>query len=315
MAYNKAVTPWHGLGFPVDNTLSPLEMMEAAKVDWEVTKIPAVSLINGVYTDTGHSSLVRTSDNSILDVISNDWNPTQNIEAFEFFSEFVDAGHMQMETAGSLDKGRVVWALAKIGTSFEAVRDDVISGYLLFSNPHKYGRAITVRFTPIRVVCHNTLSFALDGKVGENKSVSVNHRNVFNPAEVKKTLKIAEWKMDEYKERAAFLSSKKFDMASVHEYLKQVFPAVSIRKDETEKAKALGELSKPANKVLEVLETQPGAEYGRGTFWQLFNAVTYTTDHLLGRSQDTRLHSAWFGINQSRKQLALNKAIQYAEAA
>jgi len=64
-----------------------------------------------------------------------------------------------------------------------------------------------------------------------------------------------------------------------------------------------------------VMDTQPGAELGAGTWWQAMNAVTYLTDHELGRSADTRLNSAWFGINQARKLKAVNKAVEYANAA
>ena len=74
-------------------------------------------------------------------------------------------------------------------------------------------------------------------------------------------------------------------------------------------------MSRPAEQALAVLETQPGAEFGKGTFWQAFNAVTYTTDHLLGHSQETRLQSAWYGSNRQRKIVALEKAVEYAEMA
>jgi len=100
--------PWHGLGFKVSNELTPIEMMEASKTNWEVRKIPATVEIGGKQVQTGHCGLVRSSDDKILDVISDDWNPTQNLQAFEFFREYTEAGQMEMETAGSLDGGRVV---------------------------------------------------------------------------------------------------------------------------------------------------------------------------------------------------------------
>jgi hypothetical protein len=66
---------------------------------------------------------------------------------------------------------------------------------------------------------------------------------------------------------------------------------------------------------MEVLHTQPGAEYAEGTWWQPFNAVTYLTDHELGRSADTRLQSAWYGTNRGLKTTALETALEMAEAA
>jgi hypothetical protein len=38
-------------------------------------------------------------------------------------------------------------------------------------------------------------------------------------------------------------------------------------------------------------------------------------DHELGRSQDTRMTSAWFGTNAKRKVEALDVALEFADAA
>jgi hypothetical protein len=70
-----------------------------------------------------------------------------------------------------------------------------------------------------------------------------------------------------------------------------------------------------ANRAVSILETQPGAKFAEGTWWQPFNAVTYITDHVIGRSADTRLTSAWYGPNRSLKLKALEKAVEFAEAA
>ena len=69
------------------------------------------------------------------------------------------------------------------------------------------------------------------------------------------------------------------------------------------------------NFAMTSFETQPGAEYAEGSWWQAFNAVTFVTDHVQGNNPDNRLYSNWFGRNQLRKKGAIEKAIEYAEAA
>ncbi len=64
----------------------------------------------------------------------------------------------------------------------------------------------------------------------------------------------------------------------------------------------------------DVLDTQPGAEFARGTWWSALNAVTYVTDHQLGRAGDTRLNSIWYGANRTKKIEAVKKAVEFAEA-
>ena len=298
-------TPWHGLGVEVHNDLTPDQMLVKAGLDWTVDKIPSFININGEQIETGQQALVRSSDNSILSMVSDDWNPCQNHEAFEFFNDFVMEGDMEMHTAGSLKQGKNVWALAKVKDSFEILGGDKVESYLLFSNPHEYGRCIDIRFTPIRVVCNNTLTLSLAGK--SDLMVRLNHRSKFDAAMVKQTLGIAQKKMGSYKEMAEFLSSKQYTSETVVEYLKEVFPSL------TKKDNSI--LSRPAAQAFEVLETQPGAEFGKNTFWQAFNATTFVVDHVLGHKPETRLHSAWYGDNRKRKLVALEKAVEFAEAA
>jgi len=307
MAY-AGTEPWHRLGTKVSNDLTPVQMQEAAGLDWEVGKYTLAAEFNGKRVKSDKMALIRKSDGKILDTVGKEWNPVQNSEAFEFFSEFVLAGDMEMHTAGSLRGGQMVWALAKVKESFTVNGDDRVESFLLFSNPHQYGKSIDVRFTPIRVVCNNTLSFALKGRAG----YKTGHRTVFNPEEVKETLGIASEKFAKYKELAEFLSSKKFSVDSLLDYYANVFPRTSGKKV-TENVKR-EDLSRNAELAHSLLEKQPGAEYAPGSWWQAFNSVTYLTDHLHGRNEDNRLYSNWFGGNQNRKVEAMKKAIEFAEA-
>jgi phage/plasmid-like protein (TIGR03299 family) len=295
-------TPWHGLGTQVSNDLTPEQMLKAADLDWKVVPVPAYATIGGEQVDIGRSALVRDRDNKVLDVITNDWVPNQNSDAFDFFNDFVAAGEMEMHTAGSLRDGQLVWALAKVKDGFELFNGDAVESYLLFTNPHKYGSSIDVRFTPIRVVCNNTLSLSLSRDA--NQVVKVSHRNEFNGDNVKEMLGVAKEKLQSYKEMAAYLGSKRFTDENIVDYFKRVFPVSGAKK----------ELSKNAEIALNIIDQQPGAEFAEGTWWQAFNAVTFMTDHVIGRSADTRLQSAWYGYNKGLKTRALETAVEMADA-
>lgn len=305
MAY-AGQTPWHKLGKKVPEDLTPEQMLEAAGLDWEVAKFPLVANVDGFEVQTNRSALVRKTDNKFLDIVSDDWKIIQNAEAFEFFNEYVMAGDMSMETAGSLRNGQIVWGLAKVKDSFELFKGDVIQSYLLFSNFHKYGCSTDVRFTPTRVVCNNTLSMALNNK--SERMIKVSHRKEFIAEDVKEMLGIATDKLQKYKEVASFLGSKKAKTESVVEYFERIFPMTPGREGE-------GKQSKNAAVALHLLETQPGHEYAAGTWWQPLNAVTFMTDHILGRSSDSRLSSSWYGVNRTLKNKAVDLALEMADAA
>ena len=315
--------PWHNLGTRVDPDLTPDEFMVAAGLNWSVDK-------EDVYrkTDEGEfiavpkkQALVRSSDSKYLDIVSDKWIPVQNEEAFGFFDDYVKAGGMTMHTAGSLKDGQIMWALAEVDESFSLFGGkDEVKSYMLLSNPHQFGRGVDIRFTPTRVVCNNTLSMALAGKA--TLGISLNHRSAFDANKVKEALNEASQKLDTYREMSEFLGRKKFTEASLFEYFTRVFPKTTTKAgsasfDELMKSFKAGEkvASRNALSAMEVIDTQPGAEFGRGTWWSAYNAVTFMTNHTTGHNPDTRMQSVWYGSNKDRNIEALGLAVEYAEAA
>lgn len=307
MAYAKSGgVPWHGLGVEVDDCISSDDMMTAAGLDWEVQELPTYADMNLAdggtrRVETGMKALVRETDGQVLTQVGPNWHPVQNDTAFKFFKEFVDEGMMKMHTAGSLKDGRIVWALAKVDDGFEVFDGDQVDSYLLFTNPHQYGKVVDVRFTPIRVVCNNTLTLSLSMK--SKGHVKINHCQEFNPDNVKELMGIAKFKLSNYKEMAQFLGSKRATDATVKEYFGELL-GKSAKDDK--------ELSRNGEVAMKVLDVQPGAEFAKGTWWQPYNAITYMTDHILGRTNDTRMESAWYGNNAKLKTRALELALDMA---
>lgn len=295
--------PWHGLGVEVSEETSAADMMTLAGLDWQVEEVETFIEWEGQKVATGQKTLVRDIDGKILTHVGENWQPVQNHEAFEFFHDFVEAGDMKMHTAGSLKGGQIVWALAKVNESFSLFKGkDQVDSYLLFSNPHQYGRCIDVRFTPIRVVCNNTLTLSLS----ENSvnQVKLNHRKAFDADAVKQTMKIASSKLQKYKEMGEHLSKYRYTDQTLDEFLVDMFGA--SKKGDGKSPRRTGD------RVKELLTEQPGATFGEGTWWQVYNAFTYFTDHEAGRNADNRMASAWFGANQKKKVVALEKALEYA---
>ena len=303
--------PW-GIGTQVSNDLSPQQMMEKSGTNWTVEKCPTFAAKEGVdLIPTGKEALVRSSDNKVLTQVGGNWEPCQNETAFEFFNEYCLEGGMEMSTAGSLKGGKMVYAMARIKESFDILGGDQVDSYLLFSNPHEYGKSIDIRFTPVRVTCMNSLAMALKGRA--INGAKINHRRAFDADHVKVTMGIAHRRFEEYKEVAKFLASKRFTPESLIKYYNEVFPRTYQGKNQVT-VNEYKDLTTNGQKAFDVLQTQPGAEFGRGSWWQALNSVTYLTDHEMGRSADTRMTSAWFGSNQNRKQVALSQAIDFAEA-
>ena len=340
MAYAGEV-PWHGLGVKVDDDLTPDEMLIAAGLDWTVSKRhlfthdkPTIEAstqdnLNDLVALPEHYVIVRDSDNKPFGPCGSKFVPSQNKDAFQFFRKFTDAGHMKMETAGSLKGGEQVWGLANVSKDFVLPGDDRVLGYLLVSVSHKWGKSNEIRFTPVRVVCNNTLSMALADRTTSGfrmpHTTSID-AEVFQAAE--EALGLAGERMDQYKEGAEFLSSKKFNKDSIVTYIADLFqPELLKEQAEIEKMtdvraiatrqSMVDEFKKTPSLVLQAVEEQPGANLksSKGTWWGAMNAVTFIVDHKWGYDRDAALHNAWFGERAALKTKAMAKAIEYAKAA
>ncbi len=310
--------PWHGLGNPVSNRMSPAQMQIKAGCDWTVSKEPLFCKVDGpgAYTEIkDRYGLVRNSDNSVLSIVGGKYKPVQNDEVFDFFKKYCNAGHMQMETAGALWGGRYVWALARIGKDFSIGREDEVRGYLLLASPHVCGKALMALFTPIRVVCWNTLTAALGSA---RYAFRMSHSVYFNDDAKKSAelaLGIATEQMTEFKQSAILLSKKKISEVQAKNYFCEV---LEFNPKEATKKKKKGEEVKPPRllpKFQEALNLAPGQQLpgAEGTLWGALNAVTYVVDHQMGmKDRGTALKTAWFGHTAELKRRALKVAIDRA---
>ena len=309
MAYTNQV-PWHGLGTHVAVAPSVDEMLTLADLDWSVEKKEMAYATGGDFAGKvdRHFALVRDSDGSCLDVVGKTYTPVQNREAFEFFTEFVEAGNATMETAGSLRGGRYVWGLANLGVGFKLRNDDQVNGYLLVAAPHEAGKSFLIKFTAIRVVCQNTLSLALSQGGAEFRMA---HRRQFDAKMVeaaKDTLGIARDQVGELEKNARILQKMKMTRDDTIRVLAPIYqpqtPVVELLTDFDTNAA-------PRMKALfNINQKAPGAE--PDTAWGTLNAVTYYADHVASRGADKRLTNAWFGKTAAQKVRVLDTLLQRA---
>lgn len=316
MAYTGEV-PWHGLGVKVSPNLLPKEMLDEAGLNWKVEK-ERIKTESGIYIPN-RFALTRSSDNKPLSICSDKYIPIQNADAFEFFQKFVKAGKMTMETAGSLEDGKRIWGLARMKSGdFELANQDKVEGYILLAQPHIPGKAMTIMFTPIRVVCHNTITMALNrADQNLNGVFRMTHHKEFDQDMkilAENVLGLSSEKMKAFKETAQYLSGRKATAPMVSKYFVDLFQSKDKKTiDEKIIYPLEDEFSPTMRKLLDVYDRQPGAEMSPHTWWTAFNAVTYYTDHVLGRSNDTRLKASWFGVWAKKKTQALEFAIDYAK--
>jgi phage/plasmid-like protein (TIGR03299 family) len=176
-AYNiEGGLPWHGLGKPVQGRQDGASMQEAAQLNWQVVKQPLLTpVVNGTgFVDVPYKvATVRSTDSHVLGVVGPTYTVIQNDEMFAFAEALMKTGETVLfETAGALNDGKIVFALASVperGITIDGDPQGQIMPYLILNSGHDGLRAFQAAFTPVRVVCRNTLNMALAGAVSVYK--------------------------------------------------------------------------------------------------------------------------------------------------
>jgi phage/plasmid-like protein (TIGR03299 family) len=302
--------PWHGLGTRVAADISANEMCRAAGLDWQVWKDPAPGAklrksdpeIFDRYLILREAVGNETED-AALGMVGPNYEVLQNDEAFQFFEPLIHSGYAEFHTAGALGNGERVWVLVKLKENIVVTKNDEIERYVLLSNNHSGSGAVSVRFTPIRVVCQNTLNLAFKDNAA---TISIRHtkfvaRNLIDSAadelkgKIEATFAHAQ---RQFSKMAA--TSVKLDESLL--ILEKIFPRTAIQI----KRKEVPERWQLIEKILDDREISP--ENTRDTVWGLYNAITRYEDYRLTRESaaEARLDRIWFGSGQDLKLRALS---------
>lgn len=284
--------PWAGIGVEVNRSLSSREMLYKAKLDWEVSKIPS-------QRPKSHS----------------------NQETFRFYKAYFDAGNAEIETIGSLDGARIIWALARLNQNFILPGDDELKGYILLASRHEDREKIEIQFLTLRSACNSMMKISSAAR----PTVKNSFRRVFKPTlpflsesalefdedmiqKTKETHEKGRAAIAEFSNNAQRLADKKVNAKIAADYMLEVFASDSF-KDESEEVKQKAKIH--TQSALDAFGTAPGQnlESTQMTAWGMLTAVTYTADGI-GKTPDSRLRQSWFGPNAKIKKRALELALK-----
>ena len=301
-------TPWHGLGNQLDEAPTVSEAISAAGLDWEVG-------LKDLFTQEGTPvparATYRKTDNSILGVVGPRYTPLQNVDAFDWFQPFIDAGECALHTAGSLHEGQKVWVLAQLNRdNSEIVRGDEVCKFILLSNSHDGTTAIRVGYTPIRVVCANTLAWAHSNRNSQLIRIRHTRSSKSNLENVRDIMDNINAGFEATADQFRFLASKNFNQGDVRRYVKTMLDIEGTVDDDIK--------TRTRNIMDDILTRIEGPKQSatgvRGTWWAAYNGFNEYLNYAKGRTEDNRLDSLWFGLNANDNIKALTKAVEFANA-
>jgi phage/plasmid-like protein (TIGR03299 family) len=286
---------------------------KTAGLDYEVKRADAVFTAvdeQGQEHEGCHSDLdvlYRSDTRSPLSVVSRRYNIVQPRDVMGFFRSLVEESGYKLETAGTFGEGKRLWAMCNTNLTGEIVKNDPVGGYILLATSYDGSMSTVAKFTPIRVVCQNTLTMALRRSKGDRSGlhISIPHNSKFDPAKVKGSLAGAAEQFEEFKQIARDLTRVQMTADKVDAFLIELVAKTVPEEVKPEQIRA-GRTYKSLQALFQgeaVGADLPGVS---GTGWGLLNAASEFYDwKVQARSEDSRINSAWFGEGERSKQKAL----------
>lgn len=338
MKLKQPINPF-GHAVDISNCKTFSEAMEVSKLNYTVSKasIYAKTEIPNTINDKNANNLVafdnmycpvennystyRIDTGQQFGIVKGNYEIVQNNVAFSWFDNNIGRDGLQLDKAGYFSYGGMIFISVKLNNNYIKVGKDDIENYLVFSNSHDGSNAVRILFTPIRIICKNTLVSAI--KTSDNY-VSFKHtKNVIQSINTaSEVLGITKIKIAETNELYNTLYKKAMYDVDVLNYLsKNIFndeEIININKvTNNDILKVFNRSSDLAdtisvnklNKFTDICEyyvSGYGQKEIRGTAWGAYNAVTgYISNVKNFNNSDKRTKDILFGTDYNANVNAL----------
>lgn len=277
------ITPWHGLGTVVEDAPNSKEAIKLAGLDWNVVQHPVRDGATGIIVPEMFLN-VRDSDNSVLGLVGDRYKIVQNADAFDFTDSLI-GGEVKYDTAGALRNGRTTWLLVKMENS--DILGDAVEQYVCFSNTHDGTGSVKVCVTPVRVVCQNTLNFAINSA---KRTWSMRHTGDIAGKldDARRTLNLVDQYNKNLKAEAEALALQKVSANDLKKFTELLFPEALDMSD-----RAKRNMLYNRNEFVKCLDA-PDLANLKDNKWGVLNAVSDFVTHTEPlRKTDTYQENLW----------------------
>lgn len=303
---------WHRLGQEMAPGMTVADWALAAGLNWTAIKVPAIASLEGSRFDhidaaerfqrvDGQNFVVRSDNGLPLGYVSDRYQPVQPSEVLEWFERYISVDdRFQLDVAGSLKCGQVIWATATYRDPLAIAGDKHVARVLMSTTFDGSGATIN-QGTMTRVVCNNTLNVAL---TDARAVIRTRHNTKFDPARVGKELAQIAQGFASFKSMGEALAMNEMAKADISNFFKACLDIpFDVKSDEvsTRKLNQFESLGKAYTATV-----REGTQ--AGTAWAALNAVTRYVDHdrsVHGDGDEARLASAQFGSGATLKGKAM----------
>lgn len=263
-------SPWGRLGTLYEDSKprTSQEIIKAADLDW---KVGATKMYTQFHqqVDRWHCIYKEDEVKSVIGAVNVAYPKLiQNDDTFKLIESML-GNKIEVETCGHVNGAEKVFGCFKVMDQFKLFDDD-IDQYLVVLNEHlKVDGKITILYTPIRIVCQNTLAYALNNnvfkvRVAVSPDVQINQQMCYS---INDQIAIASSQLEG---KSSKYRKVRIGRDEVEHFLDDMFP---IMEDPTgSHAKANEQQAIARETFLQECMNRPDLNNYRGTGYQLFQA-------------------------------------------
>ena len=298
---------WTNVGTNVEMSTTVQEVLEKAKLDYEVEKRPMY-----IDSDNGNGGILvpdkyatyDVTNGRIKGVVGNTYKILQNRDAFDFVNGIDDK--LSFVKAGETKSG-MIYIIGRLDDV--TVLGDKITPYVIFQNGHNGIYTLKTTICPLRIVCQN--QFAMSFKSSPN-TISIHHSNSMEGrlVEAQNLMKDVAGYMKKFNNTAEELASTKFT-GNAKDIFNAFFTEAMTKKDNE---KQLAVVEDKTTLISNIYNYDDNQNF-RGTVWGLVNAYADYTTHILPmRNTDTSEENKFVSVTMDPRvmQAFIKFAMQFA---
>lgn len=312
----KGVPAWHGLGtvFEDGEVISTADALKYGGLDFEVKKAPLIYKMDGCEEKTFDDSFFTyREDLGIVlgKAVGGSYGILQNKEILSVMDSVLEHGYC-IESAGALDKGRLVFITARL-KNLEVSKNDLVNQYLVLSTTHDGSQSAKAYLTNVRVVCNNTLQSSLKNATN---TISIRHTvtakdRMQEASEILRASQLSgEVSVKSYREMQKVKITRE-DLVSYVSNCLLDSKDLALAKKKDKKGISTRKLN-IINSVLDFAVNGIGQREIYGTSWGGYNAITgYFSNVKNHMNQQTRFMSLLGGDDNRKMQKAFDTALDF----
>src|SRR5882762_1274856 len=304
---------WHRLGQEMITGMSIDEWAKAAGLNWSAVKVPAIAALEGAQFDhlgtdrfrkvDDRKNIVRSDNGYPLGYVSDRYQPVQPRDILEWFERYIAVDdRFQLDVAGSLKQGEIIWATALYRDPLDIAGDKHVARVLMTTTFDGSGATVN-QGTMTRTVCNNTLDVSLADK---RAVVRTRHNTKFDAARVGSELAKLAQGFSCYKQIGDALAQAEMPRQETADFFKTLLEIPLAAKPDDISGRKLNQYHALSNAYGTTVRegTKPD------TAWAALNAITRYVDHDRttrgdASAEEKQFTSAQFGTGAALKGKAM----------